>query len=322
MSDLTLSIIVVNYRARDFLRACLASVCVLLPADAELIVIDNHSGDGSAEMVSGEFPQARLMANAENLGFAKANNQGIREARGKYVLLLNSDTVVRPGALQTMSSFLEAHPEAGGVTCRLLNSNGSVQACVSRHPGPVMLLFRLSGFSHLVRGDRTRRWLRRYLGWLLGSTVRSYLDPYVAGDSPFEVENISGACFMLRRKAIDEVGLLEESFFMYFEDMDYCLRLRHAGWKLYYLPQGEIVHFVGRSSGGRMRDFSVHSYRSLFTMYRRHCTARTVLVVRCLVLALISLRWLWNFLAGSVTHSPVCKRNREDLQNVIRLCLE
>jgi GT2 family glycosyltransferase len=316
------SIVIVNFCTRRLLRDCLACVRDEGSSGLEVIVVDNHSVDGSGEMVRTEFPGVQLIENTENLGFAKANNQAIRRAKGGYVLLLNSDTVVRPGALRAMADFLDARPEAGGVTCRLLNPDGSLQACVSRRPGPVMLLFRLSGLSRLVRGDRVRRALRRYLGWLLGSTVRSYLDPYIAGEFPVEVENISGACLMLRREAIDQVGLLEESFFMYFEDMDYCLRLRRAGWKLYYLPQGEIVHFVGASSGGRMRNFSVHSYRSLFTMCRRHFPPRTLAFVRLLVLLSSSLRWLWNLIAGSVTSSPACRRNREDLRNVIRLCLE
>jgi GT2 family glycosyltransferase len=317
-----LSVLIVNFNTRKLLEQCLRSLAQDKTVEAEVIVVDNASCDGSAGMVREEFPYVCLLENQENEGFARANNRAIKRARGRFMLLLNSDTLVRPGALRAMADFLDANSAAGGVTCRLLNPDGSLQACVSRRPGALMLLLRLSGLSRLVCGDPPRRAIRRYLGWALGATVRSYLDPYVARNAALEVENISAACLMVRRAAIEQVGLLDESYFMYFEDMDYCLRLRAAGWKLFYLPWGEIVHFVGQSSGGRMRNFSIHSYQSLFRMYRKHFPARTAAGVRYLVLILLSLQWLWNLVAGSVSDSAECKRNRQDLQSVMRLCLE
>ncbi len=319
---MSVSVIIVNYCTRELLRDCLASLRSEGGAGIEVIVVDNGSRDDSAAMVREEFPEVRLIENSENLGFAKANNQGIRQAHGKYLLLLNSDTVVRPGALQTMAEFMDTHPIAGGVTCRLLNADGSIQACVSKKPSPMLLFFRLSGLSGLLRSDRLRRHLSRHFGFLLGGTLRSYLEPYAAGCAPVEVENISGACLMLRGKAVEQVGLLDEAFFMYFEDMDYCLRLRNAGWKLYYVPAGEIVHLVGQSSGGRMRNYSVYSYRSLFCFFRKHYPSRTLFAVRVLVFLASSVQWLWNLTFGSFRNRPVRRRNRFDLEQVIRLCLE
>lgn len=315
------SVIIVNYCTRDLLRDCLASLRSEAGGDIEVIVVDNCSHDGSAAMVREEFPKVQLIENSENLGFAKANNQGLRHAHGKYLLLLNSDTVVRPGALRAMAEFLDTHPTAGGVTCRLRNRDGTIQACVSRRPGPMLLFFRLSGLSRLLRSDRLRRYLSRHSRLLLGRTVRSYLEPYAAEGNPVEVENISGACLMLRRRAVECVGLLDEAFFMYFEDMDYCIRLRNAGWKLYYVPAGEIVHLVGQSSGGRMRN-SVHSYRSLLHFYRKHYPSRTLLAVRVLVFLASSVQWFWNLAFESFRNRPACRRNRFDLEQVIRLCLE
>jgi len=321
ISVVEISVIIVSFNTRGLLRNCLESL-QQHGGHLQVIVVDNHSTDASVEMVRDEYPEVRLIANSENTGFAKANNQGIREAQGKFVLLLNSDTVVRPGALPAMANFLKTQPNAGGVTGRVLNADGSRQACVSCRPGPAMLLFRLSGLSHLVRGDRGRRRLRRYLGWLLGSTVRSYLDPYGVEDSALEVENISAASLMLRREAIADVGLLDENFFMYFEDIDYCMRLQGAGWKLYYLPAGEIVHLVGQSSGGRMRNYSTHSYRSLFYFYRKYYSASSLRWGRLIVLTLSSLRWLWNFGLSLVSDSSASLRNCQDLQPIIRLCCE
>jgi GT2 family glycosyltransferase len=315
-----ISIIVVNFNTRELLMNCLRSLREYAPANTEIIVIDNHSSDDSTAALRSRFPETTVIENMQNLGFAIANNQGIRHARGKYLLLLNSDTVVRPGALEAMAGFLDNHPEAGGVTCRLLNADGTIQASVSHRPGPLLLLLRLSGLARFFQTDSRRRWLRRYFGWLLGPTMRVYLDPYAAQDAPVEVENISAACLMLRREAVEQVGPLDEYFFMYFEDMDYCIRLRQAGWKLYYLPKGKVVHLVGRSSSGRMRDYSVHSYKGLFYLYRRHYSAMSRVIVRIVVVIATSLRWIWNLLAGLVSRSPLRQRNRRELQQVIRLC--
>jgi hypothetical protein len=319
---MAISIIIVNFCTRQLLHDCLASLRNEGSSDLETIVVDNHSNDGSAEMVRNEFPEVRPIENEENLGFAKANNQGIMLSRGEKLLLLNSDTVVRPGALQAMAEFLDSHPEAGGVTCRLLNADGSIQACVSAQPSPVLLFFRLAGVSRLFRGDRVRRVLRDHLASFLGATVRSYFAPYSSSDSAVEVGNVSGACLMLRRSAVQQVGPLDERFFMYFEDMDYCIRLRKAGWKLYYVPRGEIFHLVGQSSGGRMRNYSLHSYQSLFYFYRRHFSLWSVALVRLLVFVMSSLRWLWNLIPGIFLNSSASRRNRHDLQRVLRLCLE
>jgi GT2 family glycosyltransferase len=317
-----ISIVVVSYNTRELLRNCLASILTDGEREVEVIVLDNHSLDGSADLVRSEFPGVRLIENSENVGFAKANNQGICEAHGKYVLLLNSDTVVRPGALRAMADFLDGHPGAGGVACRLLNADGTIQASISRRPGPVLLFFRLSRLSHFFRGDGLRRFLRRYLGWLLGATLRGYLDPYTDRSAPFEVENISGACLMLRREAIGQVGLLDENFFMYFEDMDYCLRLRAAGWKLYYVPCVEIVHLGGQSSGGRMRDYSVHSYRSLFYFYRKHYSLWARFFVRFAVLLVNAIRWTRSTIRAWVSGAPADRRNQDALKEVIRVCLK
>ena len=314
------SIVIVNFNTRELLRNCLLSIRAS-DLDAEVLVVDNASADGSQKMVRAEFAEIKVIENTENLGFSAANNAGIRQAQGKFVLLLNSDTIVKPGAVVAMAKFLDAHPEAGGVTCRLLNADGSIQACVSGRPGPAMLFFRLFGFSRLVRGDRARRALSRWFPFLVGSTVRGYLDPYTA-EVPTEVENISGACLMLRREAIEQVGLLDENFFMYFEDMDYCLRLRSAGWKLYYLPAGEIVHLVGQSSGGRMRDYSIHSYRSLFYFYRKHYPLRTRFAIRLVVLAGSLFRWVCNLVQAPFVRSVACRKNRRDLAEVMRICFQ
>jgi hypothetical protein len=318
-----LSIIIVNYNTRDLLRDCLASIPPDEVEDCEVIVVDNASQDDSCAMVRNQFPWVRLIESPVNGGFSKGNNLGIRAARGKYILLLNSDTIVRPGALRCMVEFLEAHPDAGGATCRLLNADGTIQACAGSRPGPLMLALRLTRISRVISGDRSRTRIRKYLGPMLGATIRTYLDPYVANADPVEVDNIGAACLMLRRRVIDEVGLLDEEFFMYLEDVDYCVRIRNAGWRLFYLPDKEILHLVGASSGGRMRNYSVHAYRSLFYLYRKHYSPWLQRMVRLLVFVCSSIQWLWNAI-GSLLAQPqsVHRENRIVFSQVIRLCLK
>jgi len=320
LSDI--SIVIVNYNTINLLRDCLVSLMQIEGRSCETIVVDNASVDGSAEMVEKEFPSVVLLRNQQNSGFSKANNQGMRRAKGKCILLLNSDTVVRPGAIAAMAEFLISHATVGAVTCRLLNADGTIQASISNRPGPVLLFFRLLGVSRLISGDRARRWLSRTAGFFLGKTIRSYLAPYSTRNSPVEVENISGACLMLRREAVEQIGFLDEGFFMYFEDMDYCLRLQNAGWKMYYLPQGEIIHLVGRSSGSRMRNYSVHSYRALFYFYKKHFSYATVVFVRSMVITTSSLKWLWNWTRSRFSEEPVYRQNETDLKQIIHSCFE
>ncbi|HEV2962955.1 MAG TPA: glycosyltransferase family 2 protein [Candidatus Angelobacter sp.] len=317
-----LSIIIVNYNTLSLLRDCVNSLMKTEGKSCEVIVVDNASADGSAEMVENEFPDVVLVRNPKNAGFAKANNQGMAVAKGKYLLLLNSDTVARDGALEVMTDFLRSNPTVGAVTCKLLNTDGTIQASISNRPGPVLLFFRLLGVSRLISSDRARRWLSRTCGFFLGKTIRSYLTPYRAHDHPVEIENISGACMMLRREAMEQVGMLDEGFFMYFEDMDYCVRLQNAGWKMYYLPQGEIIHLGGGSSGGRMRNYSVHSYRALFHFYRKHFSGAMVVAVRSMVVTTSSVRWVWNWIRSKFSRRPVYRQNEMDLKQVIRVCFE
>jgi GT2 family glycosyltransferase len=329
---MALSIVIVNYGTRTLLRDCLQSIRHSGVGDLETIVVDNHSRDDSVALVRGEFPEARLIVNCDNLGFSKANNQGIQAAQGEYILLLNSDTVVLPRTLQSMTDFMAAHPEAGAAGCRLRSADGSTQASAGRHPrlGLTPLFFRLSGISQLIRGARIRRWVRQRLGFLLGPAVRACLDAYAAEDSPLEVETLSGACLMLRHEAIAQVGPLDENFFMYLEDLDYCMRLRQAGWRLYYLPGAELIHLGGQSSGGRMRTQSVRFYQSLFYFYGKHYPARTLLAARLLVLSAVSCRWLWSLIREKVAHGNPAADSREgkdpasqerfEMAQVIALC--
>jgi GT2 family glycosyltransferase len=317
----SVSVVIVNYRTRELLRNCLQSVQRQGAAGLTTIVVDNDSRDGSAEMVRHEFPGVRLIQNSRNAGFAAANNQAIEQDDGNYILLLNSDTIVLPGAIAAMIEFLEAHPDAGAAGCRLLFPDGTIQASAGcdAKPGIIRLFLRLTGLSHLLN-DKVRRFVRRHGGLIAGKALRSCVDSYVKSLSPLEVETVSATCLLLRRKAVAEVGRLDERFFMYLEDLDYCIRLRRAGWKLYYLPAVQIIHLAEKSSGGRMRRYSIHAFQSLFYFYRKHYRAPALWVARLMVFSAFSVRWMWNCILTVFSERPLYRQNRSDLGKVIHLC--
>ena len=256
MSQLTSSIIIVNWNTREMLRECLASVFAGLDArcPAEVIVIDNASEDGSPGMVAADFPQARLIRNAENRGFAAANNQGFAVAQGRHVLLLNSDTIVHGEVLARSVDWLDAHPDVAAMGCRVLNTDGTVQRTCSMYPSLLNQVLLTSGLWKL-------RW-PRFLGrGQIGHWNR---------DSEREVEVISGCYMLVRRRVIDEVGPLDEDFFFFGEETDWCRRMRDAGWRLMFAPVGEITHHGGGSVKKLNDRRDVMLSAAIIRLHRKH----------------------------------------------------
>ncbi|MCE5187073.1 MAG: glycosyltransferase family 2 protein [Planctomycetaceae bacterium] len=229
-----LSIVLVNWNTRQILAGCLDSIYEQTRGITfEVLVVDNASTDGSARMVRDRFPQATLVANEQNRGFAAANNQGIRMAKGDYILLLNSDTLVLDNALAKSVEFARRHPEAGVVGCRVLNADRSLQPSCFMYPSLLNLFLLTTYLSRLFR--RHPFFGRERMGWWDRSNVR-------------EVEVVTGCFMLVRRRAFESVGLLDEAYFMYGEETDWCCRAHRAGWKLLFTPDAEIVHLGGASS--------------------------------------------------------------------------
>ena len=241
----SLSVIIVSWNTAAQLQDCIVSVLASLPT--QVIVVDNGSTDNSVEIVTHEFPHARLIQNQENIGFSRANNQGIAASTGRYVLLLNSDTIVKPGALTGLVEFMDTHPDVGIVGPRLLRPDSEPQAFAFGGDPTLGYLLR-RGISHLL--------LKRPLHDWKTNQVK-------------EVDWVSGACLLARREAIDQAGLLDENIFMYFEDNDWCLRIRQAGWKVYYNPHVEIIHLGGQSLKQNPAARQAY-YRSLDYFYAKH----------------------------------------------------
>jgi len=249
-----LSVVIVNWNVRNLLRRCLHSVLADPQVRIEVIVVDNCSTDGSAQMVRAEFPQVHLIANADNRGFTAANNQGIGVSQGRYVLLLNPDAEVVDDALATMVAFADAHPDVGVVGPQLLNPDGSVQSSRRRFPTLATAFFE----STWLQPYAPRRLLRRYY----------VLDR--PDDEVQDVDWVDGAALMARREAIEQVGLLDEGFFMYSEELDWCRRFRDGGWRVVYLPTARIVHHRGKSSEQVVAARHIHFQSSKIRYFRKY----------------------------------------------------
>jgi hypothetical protein len=263
-----LSICIVNWNTRDDLERALRSLLLAsLGLTQEVVVVDNGSWDGSADMVARRFPLVRLIRSTENLGFARGYNRAVAETTGRYLLLLNPDTITRPGAPKALLRFMEAHPRVAATGPRLLNRDGSLQFSCRRFPRPAAALFRNTPLGKLFPRNR-------------------YTRDYLMADTDHQAESsvdwISGAAMCIRREAWEQVGGFDEGFFMYAEDMDWCWRARQAGWDIYYVPEAEVVHLIGRSSDQVPVPMVLQFHRSMARFYRKHYAANWPLPVRWL----------------------------------------
>ncbi len=266
-----ISVIILNYNTLDLTRKCIQTVFAsrLGRYTMEVIVCDNGSTDGSPAMVKKEFPQALFIDNKKNVGFAAGNNPGIRRAKGRYVLLLNSDTEVPASTLAAMIAFMDARPQAGAATCKLLLPDGSIDpACHRGFPTPWVAFTYIAKLEKLF--PKTR---------LFGEYHQGYKD----FSAVHKVDVISGAFFMVRREVINKVGLMDEDYFMYGEDIDWAYRIRQAGWTIYYNPNVTVLHKKkqsGRASIFRARrvttEIYFHRYNWLF--YKKHFAKRYALL--------------------------------------------
>ncbi|MBI2304980.1 MAG: glycosyltransferase family 2 protein [Chloroflexi bacterium] len=294
-----LSIIIVSWNVKDYLSGCLISLGrangLRLGQDMEVIVVDNASTDGTPELVTRAFPRVRLVCNTLNRGFAAANNQGIAMASGRYLLLLNPDTEVVADALVTMEDYFDGNPDVGVLGPQLLNSDGSIQSSRRRDP-TLATLFVESTI------------LQRYLGWL------PLLRRYYCLDRPDnviqEVDWLVGAAIMVRREAVAQVGPLREEMFMYFEEVDWCCRMRDKGWHIIYLPEAKVYHHDGRSSiqDVASRDIRFHSSKIKFVRsYHGDLVAR---LLRWFLLATYLFQIGEEGFKLALRHKPEMRRRR------------
>jgi GT2 family glycosyltransferase len=264
-----LSVIVLNYNTKKLLRNCLSSVFASTGEfKIEVLVADNGSTDGSIEMIKNDFPRAVLIQNGQNLGFSKGNNVAIKQAAGRHILLLNSDTVVQPDAFAKMIEKADGDVNIGALGPKILLPNGQLDPSARRNfPNPANSFLRLFG-------------LKKFSNYNIAGPV----------DQEMEVEAIMGACMLVPRRVIDQVGMLDEDFFFYGEDLDWCFRIKQAGFKVVYFPQAEILHIKSASSKHIPFQIVKVAYAAMRIFYTKHYAPKYPLLFNLLVYAGISLR--------------------------------
>lgn len=233
MNQKDLSIIIVSWQTRKYLRKCLESIFSNKGSvNIEVIVIDNASTDGTANIIKNEFPQVKLVSNEQNLGFAKANNQGLKIALASYILFLNPDTEIRPQTLTKSLEFFKTHKDAGAVGCQILNTDNSLQLSVRRFPTLWSQFLILYKIHHLFPNLKT---------------FKNYLAKDFDYSRALEVEQIMGSFILTKKEIMEKIGGFDEKFYLWFEEVDLCKRLKNAGYKIYYTPQAQITHFGAQS---------------------------------------------------------------------------
>ena len=288
MTDIPdLTVIIVNWNVKELLRDCLKSIySQKQTVSLGVFVVDNASADGSVEMVEKEFPQVKLFKNKENVGFARANNQAMRESKGRYVMLLNPDTLIVGDALATMVLFMDNHRDTGAVGPKILNADRTVQLTCGRY-SPTLLteLWDFTKLSSMFPESR-----------IFGKSLMGFW----SHNDTREVELLSGACMMVRKETIEQTGLMDEHLFLFAEETDWCYRMRKNGWKIYLNADAEIIHFGEQSVKLSSTNITLESRKSMYLFFLKHHGRPLALSYRTMVFIFIGLRvpayWLWHCL--------------------------
>ncbi len=283
-----ISIVIVSYNVREFLYQCLLSVKrATVQLDTEIVVVDNASADGSVQMVKKNYPDVTLIDNKKNVGFAVANNQALKVASGEFLVMLNPDTIVQEDTFQKLITFLDKTPDAGIVGCKILNPDGSFSVD-SRHsiPSPMTAIWKMFGLNRLFPRSR-----------VFGRYNMTYLDP----DEVAQVDAISGSFMMFRKNVYLESGGLDEDYFMYCEDIDFCYRVFQKGWKIFYVPYTNIIHYKGESTKKNNLDFIINFNRSLYLFYKKHFHHKYFSLFRWVILLGVLLRGIIVFFRNFIS---------------------
>lgn len=277
-----LSVCILTRNQRDILKACLHSCQEDLEqggVQGEVIVIDNASADGTVAMVQTAFPQVILLRNSENMGFSKSNNQAIQISKGNCVLILNDDTVIRPGCFRTLLDFMNSHPRVGASGPKLLNRDGSVQVGYHRRlPTFVESATRLFWMHHFWPNNPIEK----------RASLKSHI---LNGTAPMPIEQIAGCSLLLRQSALDQIGFLDEGYFFWYEDVDLCERLLKAGWEIYYLPAAQVVHYGGAAASKSPLGLRFGwQIRGILRFYRKHRSKFSYRMIKCVAIAALTLR--------------------------------
>jgi GT2 family glycosyltransferase len=297
ITPVDISVVIVAWNAKHYLELCLESLAKAPPQRSiEVLVVDNASADGSAEMIAAKFPWVKLIESKENLGFSKGNNVAIRQCRGRYIALVNPDVVVFPGCLDTLADFLDQNPKVADVGPRVFNPDMTQQSTCRRFP---TVWNNFCTATHLATIFKGRR-------FFAGEHMF-----YFPHDRTLMVDVIVGCFSMIRRAAFDEVGLLDEDLFMYGDDVDWCRRARNAGWEVVFYPHARAIHDRGKTTAPFPVRFAVAQQRSVLHYWRKHHTLLGVLGIRAIML-------FHHFLRYAIAALSAAAQTRKDLKNEVR----
>jgi len=281
-----ISIVIVSWNAKHYLEMCLDSLAATAPRRSmEILVLDNASTDGSAEMVEARFPQVKLIRSRENLGFSRGNNVAIRECRGRYIALVNSDVVILPGCLDALADFLDKHPKVGNVGPRVLNPDMTLQISCRRFPTVWNNFCSATGLASVFKNSS------------IFAGEQMFFSPH---DRTTPVEVLVGCFSMIRREAFDAVGLLDEGLFMYGDDLDWCRRCWNAGWEVVFYPGAQAIHYRGKSAAPYPIRFAVAQQRSVLYYWSKHHNSLGVLGIRSIMVLHHLLRYSFAVASGLV----------------------
>lgn len=290
-----LSIVIISWNVCDLLRSCLRAIDRERASTAlEVILVDAASVDGSLEMVQAEFPWVKLIVRSDNVGFPKGNNLGIAKAIGRHVLLLNPDTEVLKGALGELVSFMDNHPSVGIVGPQLLNTDGSVQSSRRRFPTLITAVFEST-------------WLEP---WAPVALLQHYYALDLSDDTIAEVDWLVGACLLVRRVVIEQVGLLDEAYFMYSEELDWCHRIRMADWRIVYFPVAKVVHHGGKSSEQAVAASHISFQQAKLRYFRKYHGRLAAAVLRTILLLNYVLQLIFESVKAFLGHKRIIRHQR------------
>lgn len=316
------SIIIVNYNTKDLLSDCIKSIYENTKGVSyEIIVVDNASSDSSVEMLRDDFKKVSLIESKVNGGFAYANNLGIKVSCGRYVFLLNSDTIILEDVLEKMIGYMDENATIGMLGPKLLNGDLTHQTSISGFPTFKREVYHMYKLKNILRIPFIKRLFVRFAGKFGSKDVEQYMKNFQHIDEPEEVQVLVGAALLIRRQVIEDIGMLDERYFMYYEEIDFCLKASNAGWSRVYYPYGEIIHLIGGSSEKISEITFYERYRSMILYFRKNFGHSKEIFVRINLVIALGFRVIGLWILGIFRSSKIASNNRKVYKNTIKMAI-
>ncbi|WP_066022582.1 MULTISPECIES: glycosyltransferase family 2 protein [Clostridium] len=322
MSKLDISIIIVNYNTKELLRNCLNSIkSTVNDIEYEVIVTDNNSKDGSTVMLKQEFPWVKLIESKINGGFAYANNLAIKKSSGKYIFLLNSDTVLLRDVIKKMVTYMDENNDVGLLGPKLLNPDMTHQTSVSGFPTFKREVYHIYKLKNILKVPMLKKLMIAISGKIGSKDVEQYMMNFKEVNEPREVQVLVGAALLIRRDVIDKIGMLDERYFMYYEEIDFCYQANKAGFKAVYYPYGEIIHYIGQSSD-KIKDITFYErYKSMIKYFNKNYGKLKEILVRINLIVGLMFRTVGNLVKFLFSHDKYTLYTVKIYFNTIKIAL-